>query len=36
MTWKERKDLQNKKIVSLGGKVGTVDAWPMVCVEPNR
>lgn len=23
MTWKERKELENKKIVSLGGKVKT-------------
>ncbi|XP_021734261.1 uncharacterized protein LOC110700998 [Chenopodium quinoa] len=34
MTWKERKDLQNKKVVSLGGKAPKTQRLPLSVARP--
>lgn len=34
MTWKERKDLQNKKVVSLGGKAPKKQRLPLSVARP--
>lgn len=34
MTWKERKDLQNKKVVSLGGKAPKRQRLPLSVAQP--